>query len=270
MEKAIPYLTAALFILQSCSTSYQNLVSPLEANAYHYHEIPLQSDSIRKATYASMMVSIGSSMSTNDFFYSVNAAIHQSYNLGTFQAYYGAGLVAGSYRFDSYNSYTYPSNTYHPIPSKFFGAVGANGGMNIVFNFGRFEWRAMGVEATAYKEFGALLNYRKAASDSSSSVRETNSFVKSLGGTTEFLWKKRGAAVFGYKMAIGGFIIDDKNFRGVENFDRPIYFSNTLHFTKGNITAFWQLNFGSYVSGFQTGFNYRLGNSNKHAIVLRQ
>jgi hypothetical protein len=259
MKKTAPYLFALIFILQSCSTNYQNFVSPLESTALHYHDIPLQTDSVKKATYFSGVVSFGSTTASNDFFYSFQATTHRSLNLGIIQAYYGAGFSAGSYHFDQFNSSIYPGINFQRLSPKFFGAYGVNAGMNIVFNFGSFEWRALGVEGLAYNEFGQFLNFRKSAPDSTASVRETNSMTKSIGGTTEFLWKRKRGIVFGYKMAVGGFIIASKNFLGIENYERPMYFSNTMHLTKGNVTAFWQLNFGSYISAFQMGVNYRLG-----------
>ncbi len=253
-------LVLIVCIIQSCGTNYPNYVSPLESTAFHYYDIPLQTDSIKTATYISGTISLGSSLESNDFIYSFQANIHRSHNLGMIQTYYGAGITAGSFRFDQFDSYIpYPSTNYHGIPPKFFGAYGINGGINVVFNFGSFEWRAIGIEGAAYNEFGGYLNYRKSAPDSTSSVRETNSFTKSVGGTTDLLWKKRRGTVFGYKMAIGGFFIADKNFNGIENYQRPMYFSNTLHLTKGNITAFWQFNIGSYTSAFQMGINYKLG-----------
>ncbi len=260
MKKTIPYLIPGIFILQACNTSYQTLVSPLESTSYHYHDIPLQSDSIKKATYISGAVSLGGSMAENDFFYSFQGSMHRSYNLGIFQGYVGADIAAGSYHFDQFNSYPYPGTTNGRVSPKFFGSCGLNSGVNIVLNFGSFEWRAIGIEGAVYNEFGEFLNYRKSVPDSNTSVRETNSLTKSLGGTTEFLWKKRRGAVFGYKIAIGGFFINDKKFNGIENYEKPMYVSNTLHLTKGNVTAFWQLNFGSYISAFQLGVNYRLSN----------
>jgi hypothetical protein len=258
MTKTAPYLLALIFILQSCSTTYQNFVSPLESTALHYHDIPLQADSLKTATYFSGIVSFGGTTASNDFFYSFQASMHRSYNLGIIQAYYGAGLSAGSYHFDQFYSSMYPGPSYQRMSPKFFGSYGLNAGVNLVFNFGAFEWRALGVEGLAYNEFGEFLNVRKSAPDSITSVRETNSMTKSLGGTTEFLWKRKRGTVFGYKMAVGGFFVASKNFLGIENYERPMYFSNTMHLTKGNVTAFWQLNFGSYISAFQMGVNYRL------------
>lgn len=260
--KKTPYLLfAVIFIIQSCSTNYSSFVSPLEATSFQYHTIPLQSDSVKSATYFSANVSLGSSLSNNDFMYSFQANIHRSHNFGFLQAYYGAGILAGSYRFDRFNDYNYYPGTYNSFPSpKFFGAYGINGGINAVFNFGNFEWRVFGMEGSVYNEFGEYINFRKTASDSTSSVRETNSLTKTLGGTTEFLWKRRRGSIFGYKMAIGGFFIADKNFHSLEYYQKPMYFSNTLHLTKGNMTAFWQMNIGSYLSTFQMGINYKLGN----------
>lgn len=263
MKKNTPYLIASILILQSCSTTYQNYVSPLESASYHYHDIPLQSDSIKTAIYLSGVLSLGSSMASNDFFYSFQGAIHRSHNLGIIQTYYGAGLSAGSYHFDQFSSYTYPGINYQRTSPKFFASCGLNAGINLVLNFGSFEWRAIGLEGSACNEFGEFLNFRKNAPDSTTSVRETNNLTKSIGGTTEFLWRRKRGGVFGYKMAIGGFFIADRNFRGIENYEKPMYFSNTFHLTKDNVTAFWQFNFGSYISAFQMGVNYRLGNKKK-------
>ena len=263
MKKIQPCLLLALvFIMQSCSTSFSSYVSPLEGTSFQYHAIPMQSDSLKSATYVSANVSLGSSLSSNDFMYSFQGNIHRSHNFGFLQAYYGAGILAGSYRFDRFDQYSYTPNGsgYRGVSPKFFGAYGINGGINAVFNFGSFEWRVIGIEGSLYNEFGEYLNFRKNAPDSTSSIRETNSATKSLGGTTEFLWRRRRGTVFGYKMALGGFFIADKNFNGLENYQKPMYFSNTLHLTKGNMTAFWQINFGSYISTFQMGINYRLGN----------
>ena len=251
-----PILLVLLLFLSGCATTYSSYVNPLEGNSNAYSTIPLKSDSLKLATYASALVTIGGSNSLNDLLFSFHGNIHKSHNWGIVQGYYGAGIALGSYRF--YENLPYSNFSLNRVTPKYFGAYGINGGLNLVLNFNTFEWRAIGLETSVVNEFGKYLSFRKSQADSNLSVLETNGLLRSLGGTTEFLWKRKSGMVVGYKIAIGGFFIPDHNFRGMENFQKPLYFSNSIHLTKGNLTGFWQFNFGSYNNTFQMGVNYQL------------
>ncbi|HEY8734469.1 MAG TPA: hypothetical protein VIL90_07895 [Puia sp.] len=82
-----------------------------------------------------------------------------------------------------------------------------------------------------------------------------------MGLYTDMIWKSRHHVVYGFKFA-GGLILNSQSSYSkmeAKNIFPLTYFSPTFHMTKKNLTAFIQLNFGTYADSFQIGLNYKLG-----------
>jgi hypothetical protein len=284
-------LTAILVIclFSSCMEARQGYyLSPGNANTNPYHPIPLTTDSIRNAIYASLVYSIGSANDRGfDQVSVIQAGLHRSQNFGCFQAYYGINLSLGSYNMAGYynshyheegglfGGYPVPDDTIYHIPDKgeFFGMYGVTGGINVVIKArdGRGEWRALGIETSVQNEFGEYADFRKKLPDSAANVIFKNTVEATVGLYTDFIWKTPRGIVGGFKFAGGVMLNPTSNYirSPTDNYTTgssklnnlfPItYFSPTFHMSKGHYTGFIQLNFGTYADSFQFGLSYRLG-----------
>ena len=252
----------------SCAYQHAYFLSPLDINSHPYKNIPLHSDSTRSAFYAAM--SFGEAYSNyqfRDHLFLFEGNIHRGQNFGHFQAYYGAGLTLGDYHVSNYSlnyvigaPFRDTTINYNTSSDQSFGALGLTGGINYVVSLPRGgEWRAIGIETSLQKEFGSYLNFRKSMVDSNFDILAIYSLTKTIGVSTEFIWKRRSGTELGYKMALGGTIASPNNYLGDQRTDMPLYFSHTFHLTKGHITGYCQINFGDHTDSFQFGFNYRLG-----------
>jgi hypothetical protein len=193
--------------------------------------------------------------------------LQRGQNFGHFQAFYGAGLTLGSYHVANYSLNYFVGLPIrdtiihiNPESDHFFGAYGINGGINLVVPLPRGgEWRAIGIETAFQREFGSYLNFRKSQSDTSIDILATYNWTKTIGIYTEFVWVRRSGTELGYKISVGGSIVNPGNYQGDKNADVPFYFSHIFHLTRGKVTGFCQINFGSHTDSFQFGLNYRMG-----------
>jgi hypothetical protein len=248
-------------------------LSPFNTTTNYYHAIPLNSDSIKSATYISGAVSAGGA---NDFYndevYSLHGYFHRSHSFKKFQAYYGANASVGSYPVEpgSYYSGNYnnpPIN--YDAGSKFFGGFGISGGMNLVMPMGtRHEWRVIGIETSLQNEYGQYLDFRKRIPDSAADAIHKHTLFTTVGLTTEFVFKLKKGGSIGYKLAIGSSLQKTNRFYYgyYDNYRAsfvPAYISNTFQITRNQVTGFGQLNLGSYAANFQAGISYRLGSNKK-------
>ncbi|MBI3884006.1 MAG: hypothetical protein HY305_07335, partial [Sphingobacteriales bacterium] len=238
--------------------------SPFNTTSQYYHAIPLTSDSIKSATYANVVLTNGvANYRGSDKLYGIQASMHRSHNGKFLQGYYGAGVSIGRYEVKEYKGpYNIDSATpviEIPGSNKNFGSYGLNGGVNIVWSFGNGgEWRIIGVEASLQNELGSYLQFRKLLPSESIGVVETRNITNTVGVFTECIWKRRNKVELGYKMALGGSFLSKKYYLGYSS-KEPVYFSNTLHITRANITGFTQINIGTSAYNFQTGINVRIG-----------
>jgi hypothetical protein len=255
----------------SCAFQHSYFLSPLDINSHPYQNIPPHRDSTKSAFYAAMSFGEGiSNYMSRDHLFLFNGNIHRGQNFGHFQAYYGAGLSLGNYHVSNYslgyvigNPIRDTTINYNTASDQSFGAIGVNGGINYVIPLPRGgEWRAIGIETSLQKEFGSYLNFRKSMVDSNFDILATYSLTKTIGLSTEFIWVRKSGTELGYKMALGGTIVNSNNYLGDNRGDVPMYFSHTFHMTKGNITGYCQINFGDHTDSFQFGVNYRLGRIN--------
>ena len=265
-KNSLQFLPVILFFLSGCvESSY--LYSPSNATSNPYHAIPLQSDSLKGATYISSIFTLGgANEGLRDGVYAFQGRIHRSNNFKNLQAYYGANVSLGVYHvanyFNSYNSY-YDTALY--ASNNFFGSYGFNGGINAVIPTRHGgEWRVIGLETSVQKEFGNYYNFRKNLPDSASDVIFKKNVTGSVGIFTNIIGKSRHGTEFGYKMSLGFMLNPESDFThyyNVHNIVNPIiYFSHALHWTKENVTGFVQFNFSNgYAGNVQFGINYRLG-----------
>jgi hypothetical protein len=255
-------IAAVTAMLAGCGSQKTYLLSPFTATGHAYRTIPLQSDSVKAASYVSAHLAAGAANQWWEDGISVfSVRFHRSHNLGAVQGYYGAQLLAGNYHVSGRHSTDFAT---YKVSSgnKFFGGYGIQAGINGVIKMGRrHEWRLLGFETSLTQEWGDYYRFRKQIPDSAVNVVDRNNFYATAGLTTEFLFKlKRSGNVIGYKIAGG------PAFRRLKRRDDfrdnyhlvPGYFSMTLHFTKKRFTGFGQLNMGSFNGNFQTGINYRL------------
>lgn len=268
-------LLAAPFLFSQC-TYHAYFQSPFYGNSEPYHAIPLQSDSLKSATYVSGAFTIGGvNQSLRDDVYSFNGSFHRSHNFGNFQGFYGANFAVGSYTASEYGFYQYdrPVGVGDSLPpnlkpgSRFFGGYGAGGGIDYVLPFGRgSEWRVVGLSFTVQKEFGGYRNFRKAMPDSLADVIFRNDLTGVLGVSTEFAFKGRHATI-GYKLMLAGDILNTKKNYGGYNNDLygTIFFQQTLSLTRHRITGFVQFNVGDRLFIAHSGINCRLGGRERNS-----
>lgn len=262
-------LLPAILFFTSCKTPSYYL-SPLNSNSNYYHTIPLKSDSVKAATYASGAFLAGrSNFAWRDAVTAFQGDIHRSNNFGNFQAFYGANITLGKYSVQQNNIVRYRYDSSAPydnhydtlaIPSsgKFFGAYGCSGGINYVGQFKNGGECRIGIEASLNKEFGNYLSFRKALPDSLIDILEKNNWIKTLGVYFDFVFITKRDIRIGYKIALGSSVVSAATYLGRQNNITPIYFSQTFHVTHKQFTWFGQSNFVTYAASLQFGGNYNL------------
>jgi hypothetical protein len=253
-------------------------LSPANGSADPYHAIPLVSDSMKGATYGSLVLCTGfANQHARDGIYSLQARMHRSHNFGHVQGYYGASLILGNYSIAKYSNYQYlrdffgfpyPSDSGYLIQGRnaFFGIGQANAGIDFVIPFSnRSEWRVLGLEGSFQDEFGNYLHFRKQLPDTAANVILRLHEGGTFGICSDIISRpSRRNAEFGYKVAWGVVVGSTAAYSrfGNNNIFPLTYFSQTLHLTKGRFTSFIQVNIGSYATNLQTGVNYRIGPRN--------
>lgn len=276
------YPTGILFLLlfSSCMVEKQGYyLSPHNANSNPYHPIPLKSDSIPSAFYVNLAYYIGRANDLGSDQVSVfQGGIHRSHNFGIFQAYYGANLSLGTYNISGFDNqyyslgggspgtaFPYDTTSFHILDKgKFFGGYGIAAGINIVASSRRVEWRVLGLETSFQNEFGKYTAFRKDLPDSAADMNFRNTFTGTLGLYTDYSFTDRHRIISGFKFAAGMMINPNSNYLHVQDIKSanifPVtYFSTTFHIAKDQVSAFIQLNLGTYADGFQCGISYRLG-----------
>lgn len=257
------WLTIFTLLLSSC-TQYAYYQSPFQTNTASYKTMPLYSDSIRNATYASATFTTGGANS--DYRDGINGGIASVYRTHTtrhIQAFYGITGTLGNYHVNPYKGKVNNKNLdtvsiNNSAGAKFFGGWGATGGINLNLPFSKHEWR-IGTELTWQQEFGQFLHFRNQLPDTAANIINTRRSHITAALTSDLVFHIHNGSI-GYKIAfvrslyrLYGF---NKNRVPYEVI--PSYVSQTIHLTIHQITGFSQLNFGTYAMSFQVGLNYRL------------
>lgn len=259
-------LPAVAFLFSRCTyrAYYQ---SPFHGGSETYHTIPLQSDSLKSATYVSgVFTGGGVNHNLRDNVFSFTGSVYRSHNFGDFQGFYGVSGSLGSYDVAEYSGYEpYGGGTttlYTPDPgNKFFGGYSGSGGINFVLPFGRgSEWRVIGTSFTLQKEFGDYQRFRKSVPDSLANSIFNNNLIGVLGVSTEFAFRTRHGMI-GYKLMLAQDVINgNSHYRGYDSakYGRVI-FQQTLSFRRDRVTGSVQFNVGDRLFNAQLGVGYRLG-----------
>jgi hypothetical protein len=259
-------LLLSTFFLSSCveSTYFH---SPLQGNSAVYRTMPVASDSMKSATYASAAISLGGMNELwREGVYKFQAGLHRSHVLGNFRMNYGASGAVGYYNvknyFDANGNYVDIGNS---PDAKFFGAWGLYGGASAARPMGRKgEWRYIGIEGSLFNEFGEYAHFRQHLPDSAAQEIDREKYLGSVGINTELVFKGRSQNKFGIKFAAGSFLRrlqylqPGGSLYNYRSHDDLIYFSNTYHFTIRKVTSWFQLNLATHAAHFQFGMNYRL------------
>lgn len=271
-KTAIPFLNLLLaaipFLFGGCIYS-SHFQSPFYGTSEPYHVIPLKSDSMPSATYASgVFTEGGANDGLRDNVFSFTGSIYRSHNFGHFQGWYGGNVALGSYNVGNYSYYNdaRPRRLSDSLPAtaragdRFFGGYGAGGGMDFVLPFGRgSEWRVVGVSFTLQKEFGDYWRFRKNLPDSMADVIFHNNLTGVMGFSTEFVFRTRHS-VIGYKLMLAGDIINGQGrYKGYDSLYESVpFFQQSLSLTQNRFTGSFQLNVGNHILNAQLGVSYRL------------
>jgi hypothetical protein len=239
----------------------------MQGNGAVYSTIPVASDSIKAATYASGAISLGGMNELwREGVYKFQTGLHRSHVLGNFRLNYGASGAIGYYNvknyFDANGNWV---DLGRSPQSKFFGAWGLYGGASAARPLGRRgEWRYIGLEGSLFNEFGDYADFRQHLADSAAQEIDRKKYLGSLGINTELVFKGRSQNKFGIKVAAGSFLRRLQYLQpagslyNYRTHDDLIYFSNTYHFTIRKATTWFQLNLATHAAHFQFGMNYRL------------
>ena len=173
-------------------TTHAYFQSPYNGNLETYHTVPLRSDSVRAAIYASASFTAGSAnerFRDNQYYFS--GAFHRSHNFGHFQAWYGADASLGNYQVDSINGRPAAGVNENIINSrsgtKSFGGYGLSGGIDYVIPFGNgSELRLPQLSFNVRKEFGRYLAFRKDLPDTAANTIFKGRVVSTVGLGMEF------------------------------------------------------------------------------------
>jgi hypothetical protein len=256
--------------MTSCLTTESIYQSPFHGTTNSYKAIPLRQDSIKAATYVSgIFTGGGANQYMRDGLMAFSGTVHRSHNFGYIQGYYGISGALGRYNIKRSPAYAMEldqplsaaadSTVQRMAGGKFFGGYGAIGGINAVIPFGRFEWRALGVEASWQREFGDYLDFRKQLADSLANGIDRRKTYMAIAFSTDFLWRLKKGSI-GFKTAVSTSTHRvTRSYRAYRNHDSMESFALLFHLTIKKITGSFQFNTGDYATNIQTGLHYRLG-----------
>lgn len=270
--KIYPALVGLLFFLAGCGARPAYFFSPFNGTVPTYHTTPLQIDSVRNATYGSLLLSAGGANSRlTDEVSIFRPSIYRSYARENCQFYYGGSFTLGSYSVHehdtSFNSLVDGKLINQHAGNKFFGGLGFNAGVNYTIPFRtRHEWR-LGTETSFNYEFGNYLRFRKVIPDSAvTRIHRQRHFI-TLGLFTEFAFKHRDGSV-GFKIGIGTPIGKNYTSTRVTNNESELfpfgYISPAFQYTNRRWTGSVQLIGTAHSFQTQAAVSYRLVNPNRN------
>lgn len=246
-----------VFVLSAGCVTNSYFLSPSNAASTPYHEVPVQSDSLRHAEYLGLLFTYGNENSQwRDNLIAGQIRFHRTNQFGIFQGYYGANLTLGDYHVAGYHLSPYVNQRFDSIyytaksSNQFFGDYGLNGGINIVSSFpGGGEWRIIGTEFSLWREFGNYYIYRKNLPDTAANVIFQNNLTGTLGLYTDFVAKSRQGVRIGYKLGWGVLLNPESDYSKAYysgTINPIIYITNTVHVSTEKYSGFLQLNISSF------------------------
>lgn len=277
LMKSLSELFIPFVLLSGCSVRQAYFFSPFNGTASSYHTTPMQVDSVKDATYGSLLLGIGGANDRLIDEVSVfQSSIYRSHARENCQFFYGTDLSLGNYSVSKYDTSLYSFSSSGSIGNpvnaklinenagnKFFGAVGLNAGVNYTIQFRqRHEWR-IGTESSYKYEFGDYIRFRNKIPDSAvTGIHHTKHYV-TLALYSELAFKFKSGSI-GFKISIGTPL--GKSYRSLKasagynpgEFEFP-YISPAFQYTNKRWTCFVQLNAASKAFHSQFGTSYRLG-----------
>jgi hypothetical protein len=269
-SKTFIFLSASLFLF-SCIGRQAYYVNPFNGITAPYRTVPMKSDSIAHVNYLNFGFSNGHANDWyNDHKISGSVSFSRSHNFGIFQAHYGAGMTAGSYRVSRFDSNNTNSSVDYKIINQnagnyFFGGWSFDGGMNLVSASEYFEWRVIGVETSLRHEFGDYRRFRERLPDTAATLILRNPDLGTLGMFTEFVFRNKDGSRIGLKFDYGGvlgssyhsyYLRDTYFYKNHVHFN---YLGMSLSWTKNALTGYLSGDFAGKSRNCFLGFNIRLG-----------
>ncbi len=260
----------SMLLLSGCVGRQAFFVSPFNGVNNPYHTIPTKKDSLSSAFYINAALAWGSANdNAGDRVFAAYTNISQGLNFGRFQAFYGIGIGAGSYRVDTYgqDSILNPTVNARVIDAnagrKSFGGYGFDGGINYTISGKKNEWRMLGLEMSLRKDYGQYLSFRERLPPGSATINIQQSFYSTAGLYSEII-HHAGDYDYGLKVGVGRVI--NRNYHRGKIRDSYFYAYNVLynyfdvdlHLTKNRWTGYVQYNDACKASVFMMGANYRL------------
>lgn len=267
-RQLIPLLTIAIY-LSSC-TQYALYQSPFHNTTNSYKTMPVKSDTPAAAFYASgVFFAGGAGDDVRDGHSGFTGSVYRAHSAGPIRGYYGLTTSLGNYRVHGISGYsTYEPTRKYPNDSlinarsgsKFFGGVGAVGGLYVTHSFpSGSEWRIIGVEANWQYEFGNYWKFRDRLPDTAANLVSRSQSFLAIAFNTEIVVKtRRGNAGIKLGGGIAGRTETEYSASGKPTTLLPGFFSTTFQVTRNNGTWFTQFNLGTYSFNFMTGLNFRL------------
>ena len=247
-------LCCTIGLLTGCVGRQAFYVSPYNGLNNPYHTIPVKKDSTTSAFYINGALAFGSANDyATDRVFAANATVSHSLNFGNFQAFYGLGFSAGSYKVDRFdeqgnNETVDPDVINANAGKKSFSGYGFDGGINYVMPFRNGEWRIIGFETSLRKESGGYLNFRETLPSTAATLIISKDFYGTAGGFSEIIGYSKDMT-YGFKFGFGSVLGREYHVRSIRDSDITgngrlsyHYVNVALHFSKQKWTGFAQLN----------------------------
>jgi hypothetical protein len=267
MKKFLSVYCIAIITLFCSCYRQAFFLSPFNAVSNTYHAKPLLADSIKAASYAGGIITLGGANEHwEDDVFSLRGDFYRVHSFNSMQAYYGASFTLGNYQVQPDKLYI--NNNINPAiinersGHKFFGGYGISGGINTVLVTGpASEWKVIGIDFNLQNEFGSYFSFRKNLPDSAATAITKKRLFITLGLNSELSVSLRNGGRMGYVISGGTALQKTKRFfvSGQKVDIVPRYFSNTFYYEKNIWTGFAQINVGTCAGNFQFGLTMRLG-----------
>lgn len=279
MKRTILHAASAILLIfwgliSGCHTYTATYLHPLYGGSARYKTMPLKSDSVHTALYASASFTNGNS---NDLLRDRHSHfagdLYQTHSFGMFHVYYGANANLGNYRV---NPYSLSGYDYYDLDTaavnrlagrKFLGNWGLYAGIAFTISspdIGRYggEWRILGIHGSFQHEFGDYLHFRRQLNTGEVTKLVDDNQLKTLGISTEWSFKRRNNKNFSLQLQYNFLLGGEYRYQLADNPEarnrRYGYYSTAFQFGKGNFKQFFQFNVGHELLSASLGLNCRL------------
>jgi hypothetical protein len=251
-------------LLTGCVTNQSFYGSPVFGKTAPYTAKPLLNDSVHSALYGGFYFSNGAAnLTLNDPTYFFQARLYKVRQFRLFHYYYGADVGLGNYGISSYSSDTSFQSTIQS--NRYFGNLGAETGADFTLPLGKSEWRMIGLDLSANKEFGSFLAFRKSLVPNLDTGVYQHSFLATLDLSSELDFHTR-LGEFGFKYESGTFLGNQGFLNSILHvpahgiFHSAYTFSEiSFHVTYKKWTGYIQEQAGILEGDIKFGLIYRIG-----------